>query len=143
MVARDPTDLDSRDRLARLLNQHATIGTSTETGVSNSRRSNEIWMALLQENPLGRRRWRIGSRILPPTSTTSVTWCTTGRTVTAAREKRLDLLHESIDAFQKGRDFCEKRVKPADRRDRVLRSLALNARYLCRRLSHAGQLFCE
>jgi tRNA A-37 threonylcarbamoyl transferase component Bud32 len=141
LVAHDPADTDNRDALARLLQNHAIMGASTETNRSNSLRSIKIFEALLRENPrsqqapvwiraIGLNFHNIGNEYFFDSES-------------ASGEKRLDLLSKAIDEFRAGRVFCEDHVKAIDRRDKVLFSLALNARYLCRAYHRQAMLLAD
>ena len=130
LVARDPADINNRDWLARLLHLHFRMAASPETSRSNARRSNEIYVALLRENPqsqeaagwtwfVGTNLYDIGHKYFEESGSTS-------------GQRKLDLLDKAIEAFREGRRFCAERAEQKDRRDRVLRPLALNEMYLCR-----------
>jgi serine/threonine protein kinase len=130
LVDRHPSDIDHREGLAHLLHVQTTICTLAESNRSHARRSNEFFMALLLENPRAQRAADWAGFIAVNLHNIGDGYF---RACESARgEERLGLLQKAIETFLEGRTFLEKQVRIADRRDKVLRSLAVNARYLCR-----------
>ena len=125
-LATNPSELQTRGLLAQLLHQSAVVATDRETSQAAARRSNELFSALLRENPKAQKAndWIkhialnlniIGHRYFEESQRTK-------------DQARLDLARKAIEAFNDGAHFCKEHIQPDD----AHYWLALNERYLCR-----------
>ena len=135
LVARDPGERSNREALAHYLREQASKATDWETRRANARRSNELYMALLSEDPQSHEAAGWSSCVATNLHNIGNEYFLESQS--APGGNRLSLLREAIEAFSGGVRFCSERVEREGRRDRFLASLALNERYLCR--AHAQQ----
>jgi tRNA A-37 threonylcarbamoyl transferase component Bud32 len=130
LVARDPLDIDNRDELAQLLHQLGSMGPSAETNRANSTRSNQIYMALLEEHPDARQATDWSGAIAFNLRNIGNDYIHERRSTSGPQ--KTSLLDSAINTFHQGWAFCDEQVQGGNRSDKVVRSHALNATYLCR-----------
>ena len=111
------------------MHEYGTTARDPETRRSNALRSNEIYLRILQQEPLSGQVpdwiWYIATNLH------NVGNDYYAASESAIGENKLELLRKAIAAFREGGRFCAEQAQRVDRRDRVLFPLALNERYLC------------
>ncbi len=130
LVARDPTNVDSRETLANLYGLYTRVNNEKEAVRANLLRANEIFTALLRENPQSPKAdgwvWfiathfhNLGNRYF-------------AESISTRKGSSSELLEKAIQSFHEGLRFCEERVNQTGRRDGLLHAFAVNELYLFR-----------
>ncbi len=129
-VARDPADVYNRESLANLYGLYTKVNNDMEGVRINLLRANEIFAALLREDPqspkadgwvwfIATQLHNLGSRYF-------------AESLTASDGSRSELVERAIKSFREAVLICEERVKQTGRREGLLSAFAVNERYLCR-----------
>jgi tRNA A-37 threonylcarbamoyl transferase component Bud32/HEPN domain-containing protein len=130
LVANKPADIPNREALAHLLHHLATVATSLETGQVSARRSREIYLALLRENPRSPAAagWT-GEAVI---DLHNIGHAYFQESESKSGADRIGLLRKAADTFREGERLCANQFERGDEANHLLMPLAYSERYLCR-----------
>jgi hypothetical protein len=122
-----------------ILHKLTATASNWESRIQYAERSNEIFTALLREDPQAHEHASWISCIGLNFHNIGHEYFEESRSATGQRKS--DLMRKAGQAFSDGLRFCARQVEPKDLLDQVLHPRALNERYLCRtRLQQASLL---